>query len=78
MKQILLYGGMAIALLLGGLLACSDNSKVADEKGAIEKATDKVTADAVSKIRTPINRARATQNLGDDRLKAMDEALQKQ
>ena len=33
---------------------------------------------AVKKIRTPLDKARATKNLGDERMKAMDEAIEKQ
>jgi len=47
-------------------------------KGAIEKMTDEAAETAVKKIRTPMDKARATQNLGDDRLEEMDRALQKQ
>ncbi len=50
----------------------------AGEKGAIEKMTDEAAETAVKKIRTPMDKARATQNLGDDRLEEMDRALQKQ
>ena len=39
-----------------------------------DEAADK----AVSKIRTPKDKARATRDLADDRLDAMDKALQKQ
>jgi len=49
-----------------------------EEKGAIEKMTDQAAETAVKKIRTPMDKARATQNLGDNRLEEMDRALQKQ
>ena len=49
-----------------------------EEKGAIEKMTDEAAETAVKKIRTPMDKARATQNLGDDRLEEMDKALQQQ
>ena len=50
----------------------------AEEQGRIEKMTDQAADKAVSKIRTPKDKARATRDLGDDRLDDIDKALQKQ
>ena len=52
--------------------------QVVEEKGSIEKMTDEAADKAVKKIRTPIDKARGTSNLGDERLNEMDNALQKQ
>ena len=49
-----------------------------EEKGRIEQMTDETAEKAVRKIRTPMDKARNTQNLGDDRLESMDKALQQQ
>ena len=49
-----------------------------EEKGRIEQMTDETAEKAVKKIRTPMDKARNTQNLGDDRMEAMDKALQQQ
>jgi hypothetical protein len=69
----------ALGFLLVLPAGCSKNDpQQAEEKGSIEKMTDQAAETAVKKIRTPINKARATQNLGDDRLEEMDKALQKQ
>ncbi len=58
---------------------CSKNGEQqAEEKGAIEKMTDQAAETAVKRIRTPQDKARASQNLGDKRLEEMDKALQKQ
>ena len=60
-------------------LGCSKNGEQQiEEKGAIEKMTDQAAETAVKKIRTPMDKARATQNLGDERTEEMDKALQKQ
>ncbi len=80
-KRLLDY--FFIVLTAGALIVmpagCSQNNKQqAEEKGSIEKMTDKAAETAAEKIRTPMDKARATQNLGDDRLEAMDKALQKQ
>jgi hypothetical protein len=40
--------------------------------------TDQAAETAVKKIRTPIDKARTTQNIGDDRVEEMDKAIQKQ
>ena len=52
--------------------------QVVEEKGSIEKMTDEAADKAVKKIRTPIDKARGTNKLGDERLNEMDKALQKQ
>ena len=49
-----------------------------EEKGRIEQMTDETAEKAVRKIRTPIDKARNTQDLGDDRMESMDKALQQQ
>lgn len=55
-----------------------DGKQQVEEKGVIEKMTDQAAETAEKKITTPLDKARATQNLGNDRLEAMDKALQKQ
>ncbi len=55
-----------------------EEEQIVEEKGSIEKMTDEAADKAVKKIRTPINKARGTSNLGDKRLEEMDKALQNQ
>jgi len=55
-----------------------EEEQVIEEKGSIEKMTDETADKAVKKIRTPIDKARGTSNLGGERLNEMDKALQKQ
>jgi hypothetical protein len=58
--------------------ACADKAadKAEDsEKGAIEKFTDKTAKEAVEKIRTPINKARAVKTTGENKMKNMDEMV---
>ena len=58
---------------------CSKNEEPqVEEKGTIEKMTDQAAETAIKKIRTPIDKARDTQSLGDDRVEEMDKALEKQ
>jgi large-conductance mechanosensitive channel len=82
MKKRALYHFFATAtaiFLLVLTVNCSKNDEQQqDEKGRVEKITDQAAETAVKKIRTPMDKARATQNLGDDRLEEMDKAVQKQ
>jgi hypothetical protein len=72
-------GAVTLGVLLVMGVGCSKNEEQGGEgKGRIEQVTDEAAETAVKEIRTPIEKARATQNLGDDRLEEMDKALQKQ
>lgn len=59
--------------------ACADKTANSDkgaedsDKGAIEKFTDKTAKEAVNKIRTPINKARAVKTSSENKMKNMDE-----
>lgn len=73
------FSAVTLSVLLVMGVGCSKNEEQKDEgKGRIEQVTDEAAETAVKEIRTPIEKARATQNLGDDRLEEMDKALQKQ
>jgi hypothetical protein len=72
-------GGLLILVLSG----CSKKEEqqaveVEEDKGAIERMTDETADKAVKKIRSPIDKARSTQEFGDDRLDSMDKMLEKQ
>ena len=69
---------LASFLLILPAGCANDREQQAEEKGRIEKMTDQAAETAVNKIRTPQNKARDTQSLGDKRLEEMDRALQKQ
>ncbi len=72
-------GAVFVSILLALVLGCSKNEEPqVEEKGSVEKMTDQAAETAVKKIRTPMDKARATQDLGNDRLEEMDKALQKQ
>jgi len=73
------FGAAAACFLLVFPAGCSNNkAQQAEEKSRTEKMTDQAAETAVKKIRTPMDKARTTQNLGNDRLKEMDKTLQKQ
>ena len=78
-SQRYFWGVVMLSVLLVIGAGCSKNEEQQPEgKDSIEKITDEAAEAAVKKIRTPQDKARATRNLGDDRLEAMDKALQKQ
>ena len=74
--------GIILTILLTTLLctACSKEEEdiTAQDTSKIDGITQ-TTADAiVNKIKTPIDKARLTQNLGDQRMEEMEKALQNQ
>jgi hypothetical protein len=72
-------GILTVSFLLVLTVGCSKNAEQqTEEKGRIEKMTDEAAETAVKKIRTPMDKARATQNLGNERVEEMDKTLQKQ
>jgi len=46
------------------------------QKSAVRRFTDETAVKIERKISTPIDKARATRDLGDERTEAMDQALQ--
>ena len=74
-----LLAAATVTFLLVLTVSCSKNDEQQqEEKGRVEKMTDKAAETAVKKIRTPMDKARATQNMGDDRLEETDKVLEKQ
>jgi hypothetical protein len=68
----------AVALCLSLVFSgCSkEEEELSEEKGRIDKMTDEAADIAVKKIRTPMDKARAINDLGNERTEAMDKALQ--
>jgi hypothetical protein len=77
-----ILGVFTLGFVLAFQSGCTKNdeqlAEEIEEKGAIDQMTDEAAETAVKKIRTPMDKARATQSLGDDRLESMDKALQQQ
>ncbi|MGE5258600.1 MAG: hypothetical protein ACM3KE_18135 [Hyphomicrobiales bacterium] len=78
MKKILCRMLVALILLGGVFLGCSDKKDPAKEKGAIRQMTDQVAHEAVNQIRTPIDKARSVAKLQEGKDREMDDALKKQ
>jgi PBP1b-binding outer membrane lipoprotein LpoB len=73
----------ALAIVLGTslfLAACSQDEPVVTDQVAeeVDRINTKNADTMVKKIKTPIDKARYTQNLGDERTRAIDEAMQNQ
>lgn len=77
MKKWTMVAVMALFLGCAGLLACSNSHEAESEpqKGVIEKMTDKAAKKAVSRIRSPLDKARSVAGQEEDRLHDMDESL---
>jgi len=76
MKKILTLALLASAL---AFTACSKEESVTEK---ISQKVDQINTEnadaAVKKIRTPLDKARATQNLGVEHTEGIDQALQNQ
>ena len=77
------YCWLLVPTLISFFLICpigcsKSNEQQPEEKGRIQKMTDEAAETVEKKIRTPLDKARATQDLGDERMNDVDKALQKQ
>ncbi len=77
MKKLLLYTVLLTVTASAAGAGCSGDKNVAEDNGGPGKATDRAASTAVKKITTPIQRAKDTRHLGDERLQEMDKALDK-
>jgi len=78
MKRVLSYCLIGVILVSWAFWGCSDKKEPAAEKGAIRKMTDETAKEAVNRIRTPIDKARAAAKLQEEKNKELDDALKKQ
>ncbi len=76
MKKIL---PLALLVLALALVACSNEESVSEKVSQKVEQINHENADAAIKaIRSPIDKARATQNLSDERTKEINEAMKNQ
>ncbi|MDX1777163.1 MAG: hypothetical protein R3297_11320, partial [Desulfobulbales bacterium] len=67
------FTAVMVSLLIIYTWGCSkEGEQPGAEKGTIDKMTDQAAETAVKKIRTPQDKARALNNIGDERLEEMD------
>ena len=58
------------------LLACSGNTDDDSEKGAIRQMTDQVADEMVHKMRSPIDKARAARDQGEEHIDELEDAVE--
>ncbi len=75
MKQVKFLTIILVLVILIGGVACSNQA--ADEDCSSNELTTKAAKVVVDRINSPIDKAKATKSIGDDRVKEMDEALKK-
>ena len=73
MKRLLIYSALVLLIFCTSLSACSKEEEGEPERGKIEKMTDEAADAIVTRIKTPINRAKATKEAEDARVRALDE-----
>lgn len=73
MKSVKLFTIILVLAVLIGGVACSNQD--ADEKSSVDEITTKAAKTVADRIHSPIDKAKATKSLGDERVKKMDEAL---
>ncbi len=79
MKRVLSYCLIGVMMLSGAFWGCSDKKEPAlEKKSAIKKMTEETAREAITQIRTPIDKARSVAQQQDDKAKEMDDALKKQ
>jgi len=78
MRKVGFYIIIPLALFCLALPCCS-GSKEPDQTKASDKSRTEQTVEAIKEYGTrPLDKARAAQQLGDERSKAMDEAAKRQ
>jgi hypothetical protein len=78
MKGLMIYPAIALTVFVLCFSACSKGKDAEPAKGKIEKMTDQAAEAAMEKIRTPLDKARAVQKMGEERMKAADESMEEQ
>lgn len=74
-KMVTMVAWLFIVFLATG--GCSKEQEAPPE-GGVKKMTDATAEKIEQKIKTPLDKARATKGLGDQRTEAIDEATEKQ
>ena len=75
MKRLLAHVILGVSIFSLCFPACSKKEETKQEKGKIEQMTDEAAEVIVTKIRTPMDRARSVKEQEIDRAQAMDEAV---
>jgi hypothetical protein len=76
-KRLLTYSAVVLLFFYIGLSACS-KEETEPEKGKIDQMTDEAADAIVTRIRTPLDKARSTKEAEDARVRALDEEALKE
>lgn len=77
MKKIWIFALLAAVLTSGTFFSCSSKKESEEKKGAIERMTDKTAKEIVDHFQAPIKKAREAAKQGDERVKELDEGVEK-
>ncbi len=72
----MIYPAIALTVFVLCFSACSKDKDAEPEKGKIKKMTDHAAEVALEKIRDPLDKARAVQKMGEERMKAADDSME--
>jgi hypothetical protein len=79
MKKVLIYFFVMANIVNFGLLGCSKSEDAISEKGkaktTVEEAPNKQAEEIRKTLRTPIEKATAARDAGDERTREIDEAV---
>jgi hypothetical protein len=78
MKKIMFYCAAAVIACCLGCSACSRSSDVESKPAKVDPASEETAKQFRKTLRSPIDKAQQTQEMGDERTNAMDEAIKKQ
>ena len=77
MKKTFLYLVVGLSFFSMFFVSCSKKQEeVKEEKGAVEKMTDQVAADALDKINDPLNKARSVQDMHDKKASEIEDTME--
>lgn len=76
MIKSILHVTMVLIMAAILLLACSGNTDDDSEKGAIRQMTDQVADEMVHKMRSPIDKARAARDQGEEHIDELEDAVE--
>lgn len=75
MKKNFLYLMMVIILISIALTGCSDDRSSDSKKGAVKTLTDEVAKEAVSRMKSPIDKANAVKEQQEGDFNSMEKTL---
>ena len=75
-KTVLIF--VTIVFFFGAMFSACTSQEEDSEPGVIESFTEETAHEITTSIKKPLNKARAVRNTGQDRMKNMDEMVDKE